>query len=379
MGWTVGRGHRHGFAIRDNAFAIRDNSGMPRNDHSTVVPKVRAASLRQYMDVAQSLGLDPVPQLRAVGISRAWLDVPDHPVPTDAVVKLLDASAAASGCESFALRMAEGRQLADFGVLSLLISHQRTLRDVLRTLMHYRNLLNESLALDLEEEGRVSVLREEVVTRSPVARQANELAVAVLFRLCRSLLGERWQPHSVHFTHAAPADPRVHRRFFHCKLVFESEFNGIACATTDLDVANPLADPAMADYAARFLADLPGAQGGSVVADVRRCVYLLLPLGRATIVQVAESLGLNMRTLQRRLDDSGLAFGALVAQVRRELAPRYLGNPRYPMGRVAEQLGYAQASSFTRWFAGEFGMPPVQWREQEQAKTDGGRDAAISR
>lgn len=344
---------------------------MRRAARSQPVHKVRAASLSHYMDVAQAVGLDPLPQLRAVGISRSWLALPDHPVPTDAVVNLLDASAAASGCESFALRMAEARQLADFGVLSLLISHQRTLRDVLRTLMQYRNLLNESLALDLEEGARVSVLREEVITRSPMARQANELAVAVLFRLCRSLLGERWQPHSVHFTHGAPADPRVHRRFFRCKLMFEADFNGIVCATADLDVANPLADPAMADYAARFLAELPAAQGDSVVADVRRCIYLLLPLGRATIVQIAESLGLNVRTLQRRLDDSGLAFGELVAEVRRELAPRYLANPRYPMGRVGEQLGYAQASSFTRWFAGEFGMPPMQWRERAQTKAVG--------
>lgn len=338
---------------------------------SQSVSKVRVASLSHYLEVAESVGLDPLPPLRAAGISRAWLAVPDHPVPTDAVVNLLDASAAASGCDSFALRMAQARQLADFGVLSLLISHQRTLRDVLNTMMQYRDLLNESLALDLEEAGRVSVLREEVITRSPVARQANELAVAVLFRLCRSLLGESWQPHSVHFTHAAPADPRVHRRFFGCKLVFDAEFNGMVCATSDLDVPNPLADPAMADYAARFLSQLPAAEGSSVVADVRRCIYLLLPLGRATIVQIAESLGLNVRTLQRRLDDSGLAFGELVAEVRRELAPRYIGNPRYPMARVAEQLGYAQPSSFTRWFAAEFGMPPVQWRERRRAKPAG--------
>ena len=341
---------------------------MPRAARSQPVSKVRAAALSHYLEVAQSLGLDPLPQLRAAGISRAWLAVPDHPVPADAVVKLLDASAAASGCESFALRMAQARQLADFGVLSLLISHQRTLRDVLRTLMHYRDLLNESLALGLEEGSRASVLREEVITHSPRARQANELAVGVLLRLFRSLLGERWVPHSVHFTHAEPADPLAHRRFFRCKLVFDADFNGIVCATSDLDVANPLADPAMADYAARFLADLPTAPGGSAAADVRRCIYLLLPLGRATIVQIAASLGLNVRTLQRRLDDGGLRFGELVAEVRRELAPRYVGNPRYPMARVAEQLGYAQASSFTRWFTAEFGMPPVQWREEAQAK-----------
>jgi AraC-like DNA-binding protein len=333
---------------------------------------MRAASLTHYLEVAQALGLDPLPQLRAVGISRASLLVADHPIPADSVVRLLEASAAATGCESFGLRMAEARQVAVIGAVALLISHQRTLRDVLRTLMDYRNLLNESLALDLEVAGRVSVLREEIVTRSPVVRQAIEFAVAVLFRLCSSLLGGQWQPHSVHFTHAAPADPRAHRRVFRCKLVFDAEFNGIVCATSALDAANPLADSAMADSAARFVAQLPAVEGDSIVADVWRSIYLLLPLGRATTVQVAQSMGLNVRTLQRRLDDRGLAFGAMVAEVRRALAPRYVGNPRYPMGSVAGQLGYAQASSFTRWFSSEFGVPPARWRERAQAP--GNRD-----
>jgi hypothetical protein len=175
--------------------------------------------------------------------------------------------------------------------------------------MQYRNVLNESLALDLEEAGRVSVLREEVVTQSPVARQANELAVAVLFRLCRGVLGETWLPQSVHFTHEAPADSREHRRFFRCKLVFDSEFNGIVCRTTDWTL--PTRSPTRRWPTTRHASwRAAGGARRSVAADVRRCIYLLLPLGRATIVQIAESLGMNVRTLQRRLSESGLAFGS---------------------------------------------------------------------
>src|SRR5687768_11849275 len=98
---------RRYLAIRDNVFAIHDNGPMRHATRSQPVSKVRAASLSHYLEVAESVGLDPLPPLRAAGISRAWLAVPDHSVPTDAVVNLLDASAAASGCESFALRMAQ--------------------------------------------------------------------------------------------------------------------------------------------------------------------------------------------------------------------------------------------------------------------------------
>jgi AraC-like DNA-binding protein len=29
-------------------------------------------------------------------------------------------------------------------------------------------------------------------------------------------------------------------------------------------------------------------------------------------------------------------------------------------------LGYSMASSFTRWFISQFGMPPATWRAQKQ-------------
>lgn len=326
-------------------------------------PKVRAAALTHYLEVASALSLDPAPLLREAGIARSWLQTPDQPIPADAVLRLLEASAHASGCEAFGLLMAESRQLSNFGAVSLLITHQRTLRDVLQTIVEYRHALNDSLALYVEPAGRVTVLREEVVTRShQSARQGIELAVAVLFRVCRKLSNEDWRPQSVHFTHSAPADLQVHRRLFRCTPTFDSDFNGFVCLTSDLDRPNPLADPVMADYAARFVAHHAGGRQVGLDQEIRRSIYLLMPMGRATIVQVAQGMGLNVRTLQRRLDEIGLNFKGLVQEVRRELAPRYIGNERYPLGRVAEQLGYTKPSSFTRWFSEEFGMPPAQWR-----------------
>ena len=60
-------------------------------------------------------------------------------------------------------------------------------------------------------------------------RQANELAIGVMFRLCAALLGAHWQPYSVNFTHQPPDNLQLHRRLFGCNLEFGSEFNGIVC------------------------------------------------------------------------------------------------------------------------------------------------------
>jgi AraC-like DNA-binding protein len=77
---------------------------------------------------------------------------------------------------------------------------------------------------------------------------------------------------------------------------------------------------------------------------------------------VARHLRLCVRTLQRQLEAADTSFSALVEEVRRELAVRYMSNPRYPIGRVAALLGYNQQGSFTNWFASRFGMTPRDWR-----------------
>ena len=70
------------------------------------------------------------------------------------MVVLLEESAAGSGCDNFGLRMAESRQLSSFGVVSLLITHQATLRDALVTTIDYRYMVNESLAMQIEDAGK---------------------------------------------------------------------------------------------------------------------------------------------------------------------------------------------------------------------------------
>ena len=47
---------------------------------------------------------------------------------------------------------------------------------------------------------------------------------------------------------------------------------------------------------------------------------------------------------------------------------RYLENPSYSLGRIADMLGYSMPSSFTRWFIAQYGMPPANWRAQHNGQ-----------
>jgi len=336
-----------------------------------VEARIRAAALTNFFEVSRDLGLDPQPLLRQVGLRRAELDDPDKWIPAAACVALLEAAATTSGCETFGLRMAESRRLSSFGPLSLLISLQPTVRAALLTTIQYRDLINESVALLLEDVGQTAIIRQEVIANTP-CRQATELAIGVVFRLCRGGLGTHWRPVSVNFAHPAPADTQVHWRIFGCPLAFGSELNGMACRSADLDAPNPNADLAMARYAQRFVDLLPRLRGRNVSHDVRCAITLMLPMGRANSESVAEALALSVRTMQSRLDEAGESFSGILNEVRCELASRFVENTDYSMLHVAQLLGYTSASAFSRWFSTQFGMPPIERRAQRAAPTPSG-------
>lgn len=332
---------------------------------------VRAASLSNYVEVARQVRLDPRRTLREAGLDSRALTDPDTRIPVAAVAELLEKSAERSGCPTFGLRMAESRQLSDFGALSLLIKQQLTLRDVMATIARHRYILNEALITQIDDSGDLVIVREEFMLETTCTlRQSYELAVGTLFRMFRALLGARWQAISVNFVHAAPADLNIHRRLFGSRIEFDSEFNGFVCLAADVDRPNPVADPVLAKYAQQFIDTLPDSSREATTHEVRKAIYLLLPGGDASITRIAESLGLNVRTLQRRLDASGAEYSDLLNGVRKGLAVRYLENHNYSLTRVAQMLGYSQLSSFTRWFALQFGTSPTQWRnEQNTAET----------
>jgi len=324
---------------------------------------IRAAALAHYFEVAEAAGLNPQPLLRRASLSRRMLVDPEQRIPLSAALQLLEESAEASGLADFGLRMAQARRLSDLGALGLLLTHLSSLRAVLQTLIHSRQLVGSTLALAMVETGKSTAIREELLGPAAArSRQATELVLGVLFRLCATLPGQRWAPQSVNFRHSAPPDLHRHRQLFDCRLKFGSEFNGIVCATADLDTPNELADPVLAAYARRLF-DVPGeAAEDDLAQTVRKILYVQLPLGQTSIEQAARGLGLQVRTLQRRLAADGVVFSDLVNEVRRDLVLRYLAQPGQSLARVSELVGYGQLSSFTRWFISQFKETPSAWR-----------------
>ena len=82
---------------------------------------------------------------------------------------------------------------------------------------------------------------------------------------------------------------------------------------------------------------------------------------------VARSLGMSKRTLARKLSDEGLDFTEVLQQQRRDLAVRYLDDPKLQISKIAWLLGFSEVSAFTHAFKRWTGKTPSQMRTSAQS------------
>lgn len=91
---------------------------------------------------------------------------------------------------------------------------------------------------------------------------------------------------------------------------------------------------------------------------VRACLMEMLASGQYSKAAVASRLAVSGRTLQRRLQDEGTNFRAVLDELREELALHYLQNSDYSTAEIAFLLGYEEPNSFFRAFRGWTGKTP---------------------
>lgn len=334
---------------------------------SIAIPRVRSISLQKYSHVAKGLGLDPAHMLSKVGLDQACLQSDDMRVPEATFAALLEVSATHFNDASLGLLMGADWRLSDFGPISLALQHQTSLAASLSTLKEYQHLLSSSVVVDTIHHGHLAIVQLNLDTeRDAPGRHPTELGIAALQSLCRHQLGKTWRPSSIHFTHSAPASYLKHKAILGCDVVFNSDCDGIVLSQDDLQRLHAHHDPGMEQHARFFLNTLaPETNQASIEQQVQRTIQSLLPHGHHHIDQVAKALGLTTRSLQRQLEDENASYQRALNAVRARAATRALKNAQLSIGDVATLSGFAEVSSFSRWFAQHFQQTPSRWRAQQ--------------
>jgi AraC-like DNA-binding protein len=96
---------------------------------------------------------------------------------------------------------------------------------------------------------------------------------------------------------------------------------------------------------------------------VRSVLRASLATGEIAASRIAALFSMHERTLARRLDAAGTGLRELLDEARHDVARQMLASTSLDVGHIAESLGYARASVFTRAFRRWSGITPTAWRK----------------
>jgi AraC-like DNA-binding protein len=336
---------------------------------------MRSAALQGYPELARSVGLDPSSMMRSVGIDPNCLRHPDIRVSAQGIVELLERSAAKTGITDFGLRLVAARPFSVMGPLGLVVRDEPTVRTALQTITRYLYIHNEAFHVKLNENEneRHATLSFTPTFSTPLEMpQSLETAIAVTRNILKSFLGDAWTPVRVRFAHNAPADARPQRRFFGCPVEFAQASDEMVIDRRDLGRRNPMANPELARYAQDYLQAINRPSEVPFDDRIRQLIRLHIATGRCSADRIAQSLGIDRRTLHRHLDELGTTYTKLLASVREELAARYVAGGARTLEDIAQLLGYSETSAFSRWYRKRFGTCPSAMRPQRHRARSSG-------
>ena len=158
-------------------------------------------------------------------------------------------------------------------------------------------------------------------------------------------------------THPAYTD------YFDCPLR-DGPFNRVVFAPKDAERPFLSANPSMFSmFEPALQTRLDTMERDAAMADrVRAALMEALPAGQADVGQVAKTLGVSARGLQRKLTHQGTSFQSELRGLRERLALDYLRRASYNSSEIAYLLGYEDPNSFIRAFSSWTGKSPEAMR-----------------
>lgn len=108
----------------------------------------------------------------------------------------------------------------------------------------------------------------------------------------------------------------------------------------------------------------------SFVGLMQKTLYSAIPADHYSIHEVAKSLGLSVRSLQRMLSDNGLTYKGIVSQVQQTLAENYIREGVLTTDDISILVGYQNTVSFLRAFKKWTGLTVTQYREKNKIRNE---------
>lgn len=322
----------------------------------------RVASIGALPDVLARLGQPLPPLLEAVGLPVALFQDQDRPVAVARAAALLSLAAERTGCPHIGLLCGAAYRPETLGLAGLLCRNARDVGSALRGLALNLHLNGHTFVPSLTVTGDTAEFGLRLLADVPHDRYVVDVGMAGAFAIVRALCGPGWSPLEVMLVHAADDRRTAYDRYYGLPVRLGSDRNGIVFAASWLTRKVHGANAERLLLFERELAAISRRHPMPPALAARRALVACIARGDVSVRAVAAALGIQPRTLNRRLAAEGTSVFALTKEVRYQVARDLLANTTLSVTEIAATLVYGDSAAFTRAFRQWAGTPPQAWR-----------------
>lgn len=334
---------------------------------------ISVPALQQYLRSAEACGLVREKMLMAAGIAADQLRDNTARLPGEVLQQLLAYILPRCGNPLFGLQTSHYIQPGSYSVMGYIAMTSSTLAEAVARMPQYEKLVGDmGVSTVAHEPGAVVVRWHCRFTEPGVRRHIIENVLASWVAYTRWMAdAPELAPLAVRFEHAAPEDRNLlkhYQQIFRCPVYFDQPMSALLCSPQLFDY--PLRQPdvmlreTLEQHAQVSLQTLKERY---VLSDqVRALLRAMLADGSPRKEFIAEQLGMNVRTLHRKLADEGLSYQQILDELRLSLAQKYLQQAVLSVEEVAGRLGFTESRSFIRHFKSRTGLTPGEFRNQNK-------------
>ena len=324
------------------------------------IPATRAAGVNRYARPLESLGVAVDLLLADASIPGELLECPEALVPLDRAFKFAELACRAVGSEHLALHLGFRPSLDEYGSYGELIKKSLTVYEYLRKGVSLYNLLITGQRLWLTRHGDQFRLNLATAGDHDLGSYQSHIeSVATTIAILRHSLGPYWTPKEICLAYRSRENLPESDLFDNSLIMRGSDITYMTIPAEMMKRAfrddGTVTASAPESNAAR---SIPQNLEGLVQFQIES----LLSSGKLHIDTVAESMMMSRRTLQRRLAEQHETYSHLLSEIRFKIAARKLANSDQAIAEIAFELGYGDASNFTRAFRQKTGVSPLYFR-----------------
>jgi AraC-like DNA-binding protein len=337
---------------------------------------IRATNLLGIEEVLARHGCSIQPLLLEAGIAEDALTRLESLVSYRGFVTLLETAAARHNIPNLGLELVSQNTPAfsNLGPLVLLAKFVATVEEWIVTGLRYWSFHCNAFTLELmkPEGGNTAIFRLKQNKLLESERQTVEGIFGNIVAVLRVVAEiPNANPLVMRFQHARPADISLHASIFRCpvefgcahdEIVFDRKY--LACPTTG---SFKLFKPLMTAYINARVRRMH-LYDRKAATTVALAIPSIIGSGNCNIDTVAESLGLNVKALQRALIKEQTSFSDILDLVRENMARHMLVETDASIAAIAGLLDYSTNAPFTNAFQRWTNTSPLRFRKQERQR-----------